>query len=88
MRTWLGCACNTVLEGFVISGPTPGRRLGLHLIRAASRAEAERIAARDPFTTAGHCTFGLIEWEVHPILGARPFAEAAQRAVRNSAPAE
>jgi uncharacterized protein YciI len=65
----------------VISGPTPDRRLGLYLIRAASRAEAEKIAASDPFTAAGHCTFELIEWEVHQVLGAGPFTEAAQVAL-------
>ena len=64
----------------VMSGPTPDRKLGLYLIRAASRAEAEQIAGSDPFTAGGHCTFDLIEWEVHQILGAGPFSEAAMQA--------
>ena len=45
----------------LISGPTPDRNLGLYLIRAGSRSEADAIAASDPFTAAGHCTFDLIE---------------------------
>ena len=63
-----------------LSGPTPDRSRGLYLIRAGSRSEAESIAAGDPFTAAGHCTFELIEWEVHQILGVGPFTAAAQRA--------
>lgn len=60
----------------VMSGPgkTPaGDRVGIYLIRAESRAAAERIAAGDPFTVAGHSTFELIDWELHQILGAGPF---------------
>jgi uncharacterized protein YciI len=64
----------------VISGPSPDRALGIYLIRAASRADAERIAGSDPFTAAGHCTFELIEWEVHQIMGAGSFTAAAQLA--------
>jgi uncharacterized protein YciI len=65
----------------VISGPTPDRSMGLYLIRAGSRSEAESLAGSDPFTAAGYCTFELIEWEVHQILGAGPFTAAAQRAL-------
>jgi uncharacterized protein YciI len=59
----------------VMSGPgvTADGRVGIYLIRAATRAEAERVAAGDPFTVAGHCTFDLIEWDVHQIMGAGPF---------------
>jgi uncharacterized protein YciI len=70
----------------VISGPTPDRRLGLYLIRAASQADAEKIAGSDPFTAAGHCTFDLIEWDVHQIMGAGPFTQVAQVALRDSVP--
>jgi uncharacterized protein YciI len=61
----------------LMSGPgtTPeGDRVGIYLIRADSRSEAEQIAAGDPFTVAGHCGFNLIAWEVHQIMGAGPFA--------------
>lgn len=52
-----------------MSGPTTDRSLGIYVIRAGSRADAEAIASSDPFTAAGHCTFELHEWEVHQILG-------------------
>ena len=58
----------------VLSGPTPDRKVGIYLIRAADRAEAERIAAGDPYTAAGFTSFELIEWEIHQILGAGAFS--------------
>jgi uncharacterized protein YciI len=60
----------------VLSGPTPDRKVGMYLIRAGSREEAEQIAAGDPYTAAGCTTFELIEWEIHQILGAGPFTAA------------
>lgn len=60
----------------VLSGPTPDRKLGMYLIRAGSRAEAERIAGGDPYTAAGFTTFDLTEWEIHQIMGAGPFTAA------------
>lgn len=57
----------------VLSGPTPDRKVGMYLIRAKDRAEAERIAGSDPYTAAGFTTFDLIEWEIHQILGAGAF---------------
>lgn len=65
----------------LMSGPTPDRSMGLYLLRAGSRSEAEVIAASDPFTAAGFCTFDLIEWEIHQILGVGPFTAAAQQAM-------
>ncbi len=53
----------------VLSGPTPDRELGIYLVRAVDRKEAQDIANADPFTAAG-CTYDLIEWEIHQILGA------------------
>ncbi len=66
----------------LFSGPTPDRQLGIYVIRADSRAEAERIAASDPFTQPGDCTFDLIEWEVHQLLGVGPFSAAELSAHR------
>jgi uncharacterized protein YciI len=66
----------------LFSGPTPDRQLGIYVIRAGSREEAERIAASDPFTAAGFCTFDLIEWEVHQVLGVGPFTAAELMAHR------
>jgi uncharacterized protein YciI len=63
----------------VLSGPTPDRKIGMYLIRAGSREEAERIAASDPYTVAGCTTFELIEWEIHQILGAGPFTAEGLR---------
>ena len=64
----------------LLSGPTPNRKLGIYLIRAESREEAEKIAAGDPYTAAGFTTFDLIEWEVHQIMGAGPFTTAGLQA--------
>jgi caffeoyl-CoA O-methyltransferase len=65
------------LAGRVLfSGPTADIRTGIYLVRSASRAEAERIAASDPFTAAGHCAFDLYEWDVRQALGAGPFSTA------------
>jgi uncharacterized protein YciI len=58
----------------VISGPTPELNLGIYLIKAESRKEAEQIAASDPFTAAGYCKFELFEWEIHQILGVGTFS--------------
>ncbi len=66
----------------ILSGPTPDRRMGMYLIRADSRADAERIAASDPYTAAGCCTFELIEWEIHQIMGIGPFTAAELSAHR------
>ena len=60
----------------LFSGPTADRKLGIYVIRAGSREEAERIAAGDPYTAAGFCAFELFEWEVHQILGVGPFTAA------------
>jgi uncharacterized protein YciI len=66
----------------LFSGPTPDRKLGIYIIRAASREEAERIAASDPYTRAGFCTFEMLEWEVHQLLGIGPFSAAELRGHR------
>ncbi|HLQ35028.1 MAG TPA: YciI family protein [Chloroflexota bacterium] len=57
----------------IMSGPTPDRKIGMYLIRAKDRAEAERIASGDPYTVAGFTTFELIQWEIHQIMGIGPF---------------
>jgi len=63
----------------LFSGPTADRKLGIYVIRAGSKEEAEAVAASDPYTKAGFCAFDLLEWEVHQILGAGPFTEAELR---------
>jgi uncharacterized protein YciI len=64
----------------LFSGPTADRKYGVYVIRAASKDEAEKIAAGDPYTAAGFCAFELLEWEVHQILGVGPFSAAEMRA--------
>jgi len=64
----------------LFSGPTADRKLGVYVIRAGSKSEAEKIAASDPYTAAGFCSFDLLEWEIHQIMGVGPFTAAELRA--------
>jgi uncharacterized protein YciI len=57
----------------LFSGPTTDRKYGIYVIRADSKDEASRIAASDPYTAAGFCSFELLEWEVHQIMGVGNF---------------
>jgi uncharacterized protein YciI len=66
----------------LFSGPTRDRTLGIYVIRAVSKEEAERIAENDPYTKAGFCAFEIFEWEVHQVLGIGPFTSAELRALR------
>jgi hypothetical protein len=52
------------------------------VISAGSKDEAARIAASDPYTAAGFCSFELLEWEVHQIMGCGPFTAAEMQAHR------
>jgi uncharacterized protein YciI len=63
----------------LFSGPTPDRKFGIYVIKAASKEEADRIAASDPYTAAGCCAYEIYEWEVHQIMGAGPFSAAQLR---------
>jgi uncharacterized protein YciI len=63
----------------LFSGPTPDRKFGIYVIKAPSKAEANQIAASDPYTAAGFCEYDLYEWEVHQIMGAGPFSGAELR---------
>ena len=60
----------------LFSVPTTDRKVGIYVIRADSKQEAEQIAASDPYTAAGFSAFELLEWEVHQIMGAGPFSSA------------
>jgi len=44
--------------------------------------EAVKIAASDPYTAAGFCSFELLEWEAHQIMGCGPFTAAEMQAHR------
>ena len=69
----------------VMSGPAPGHGMSMYLIRAASEAEAQSIASQDPYTKSGQCTFELIHWEVHQILGAGSFSGPPKAAAKGGA---
>ena len=60
----------------VMSGPSPDLKYGMYLIRAATRGEAERIAASDPYTVAGDSRFELFEWDIRQIAGVGAFSAA------------
>ena len=59
-----------------MSGPSPDLKFGMYLIRAATPAEAERIAASDPYTVAGDSRFELFEWDIRQIAGVGAFSAA------------
>ena len=61
----------------LFSGPTPDLSVGIFVIRAASRKEAEAIADADPFHVHGIRTYEMLDWEVHQVLGAGPFSAQA-----------
>ncbi|HWH79859.1 MAG TPA: YciI family protein [Candidatus Binatus sp.] len=63
----------------LFSGPTTDRKYGVYVIRAGSKAEAEKIASTDPYTVAGFTAFEVLEWEVHQIMGVGPFSAAEMR---------
>ena len=70
-------------EGNILfSGPTTDRKYGVYVIRAGSKDEAAQLAASDPYTAAGFCSFELLEWEVHQIMGCGPFTAAEMQAHR------
>ena len=57
-------------------GPTPDHQQGIYVINVGSREEAERIAASDPFTACGGCTYQIWDWELHEIMGVGRFERA------------
>ena len=65
----------------LFSGPTPDRTVGIIVIKAGSRQEAEAIADEDPFHAEGVRKYEMLEWEIHQVLGAGPFSMAAQAAL-------
>ena len=61
----------------LFSGPTTDLTVGIYVIRAASKQEAEAVADADPFHSHNVRKYEMLEWEVHQILGAGPFSAAA-----------
>jgi uncharacterized protein YciI len=70
------------MRKYYFSGPTTDRKYGVYVIRAGSKDEAAKIAASDPYTAAGFCSFELLEWEAHQIMGCGPFTAAEMQAHR------
>ena len=64
------------LGKILFPGPTRDRKVGIDVIRADSRRKAEGIAAKDPYTEGGICTYDLYEWDVHQIFGVGGFGKA------------
>jgi uncharacterized protein YciI len=60
----------------ILSGPSPDLKLGMYLIRANSREEAEQVAKSDPYTAKGDSTFELQQWNIRQIMGVGPFTAA------------
>jgi uncharacterized protein YciI len=60
----------------ILSGPSPDLQLGMYLIRAGSREEAEEIAASDPYTAKGDSSYELLQWNIRQIMGVGPFTAA------------
>ncbi len=65
-----------LVGAILFSGPSPGRKLGIYVIRADTEAAAAAIASADPLTVAGDCAYELIDWDVRQMLGAGPFTQA------------
>jgi uncharacterized protein YciI len=53
------------LSGPLLSGPGTGPGSGITVLRVADEASAQRIAADDPFVTAGLRTFTVHKWRLN-----------------------
>lgn len=69
----------------LMSGPSPGKKLGIYIIRADTEEEAAQVASADPFTVAGDARYELIDWDVRQVLGIGPFTSADIQAQQASA---
>ena len=58
----------------LFSGPTADRSLGIYVITAGTREEAQSIADTDPFHALGLRSYEMLDWEVHQVMGAGPFS--------------
>ena len=55
--------------------------MGIYVIRAASREDAQSVADSDPFHALAFRNYELLDWEVHQVMGAGPFS-SGEMAVR------
>lgn len=63
----------------LFSGPTPDRRMGIYVVRAASTDEAQSIIQTDPLHANALREPEVIEWEAHQVLGAGTFGRSGPR---------
>ena len=68
----------------LFSGPTADHSMGIYVIAAPTRAEAQAIADSDPFHALGLRNYEMLDWEVHQVLGAGPFS-TGEMAMRTQA---
>ncbi len=61
----------------LISGPSSDGMTGIYVVRAASRPDAEALAATDPLALTAQTRIEVIDWQVHQILGIGSFDPAA-----------
>ena len=58
----------------LFSGPTADHSMGIYVIRAMSRDEAQTVADSDPFHSLGFRNYEMLDWDVHQVMGAGPFS--------------
>src|SRR5262245_50590018 len=70
----------------LFSGPTADRAYGIYIMLAASKSEAERIAAQDPHHVRGIRSMEVLEWNAHRAfrLNGPTIADVERMAVGNS----
>ncbi len=62
----------------LFSGPTKDRSLGIYVIHADSKEQAEAIAGEDPMHANKVRRPEVLEWDVHQIMGAGVFGVHAR----------
>jgi len=62
------------VSNVLFSGPTADHSMGIYVIRAASREDAQAVADSDPFHALDFRNYEMLDWEVHQIMGAGPFS--------------
>ena len=61
----------------LISGPSSDGMTGIYVVRAASRPDAEALAATDPLALIAQTRIEVIDWQVHQIIGIGSFDAGA-----------
>ena len=61
----------------MFSGPTPDRSLGIYILRADSKQEAQGIADQDPYHAGGLREYEMLEWQVRHVMDFGEVGEAS-----------